>query len=206
MKIIAVITSAVFPLLFSVMAHAIVVNFDDVAHQTVISNQYSSLGLSITAYENGTQVAGGPRALDQWSANIDTPNRKDNALYNCAGSSCSRPDYMRFDFSGTASDISWWQHNEGSLIPTWRAYGVGDALLGSYSFGSQSAWHLADISSLSNVSYLLAYQPSDGWTWAVDNFSFTLNGDEYQVTEPSNIALLGLGLLSLGIMRRLKRV
>jgi hypothetical protein len=205
MKIILVIASAVFPLLFSVMTHASVIDFDDLAHQTVVSNQYSGLGLTISAYENGVQVQAGPRALDQWSAGIDTINRQDNALYNCAGTTCSRPDYMRFDFSGTASGISWWQHNEGSLVPTWQAYGLGGALLGSYSFGSQNAWHYADISSLNNVSYLLAYQPSDSWTWAVDNFSFTLDDDQYQVAEPSNLALLGLGFLSLGLMRRFQR-
>jgi hypothetical protein len=103
-------------------ANATLIDFDTspagaIASGTIITNQYSSLGVSFSASENGSPVDAW--AVTQFAATAAGAGHSGNSLWNCNVGCGPRADILRMDFAAPVSNVSWyterpaWAHSCG---------------------------------------------------------------------------------------------
>lgn len=193
--------------LFTGTANAVLIDFDTlpgggaIANGTVITNQYSALGVNFSLLENGSFISGA-YADQRWASNTENPpNNSGNELLNCYnGSDCSRADILRIEFDSMVNNVSWYTDSEGGVSILFNAYDASDNLLESISVVSLFPSFISTSFTVSGISRIDGLQPSDDWTWGMDNLSF----DVAAVPEPTSIVLLGLGLAGIGFSRKKK--
>jgi hypothetical protein len=184
-------------------AHAILIDFDNlpgggttVSGQS-LTNEYASLGVNFFGFEEGAPL-NNTVGLDSTLS-----NPMGNALSNSSPFLGSRHDILRIVFDTPASNLSWLTRRS-LLAPTFFFYDASDVLLGSLISEAGICCTLVNtVASFSGVSRIDAVQPSDTWSWAMDNLSFDL-GPSSAVPTPTTLALFGLGLAGLGWSNRKK--
>lgn len=92
-------------------ANATLIDFDTspagaIASGTIITNQYSSLGVSFSASENGSPVDAW--AVTQFAATAAGAGHSGNSLWNCNVGCGPRADILRMDFAAPVSNVSWY--------------------------------------------------------------------------------------------------
>ena len=176
-------------------ANATVIDFDNLpgggtlASNTILTTQYSTLGVVFSATENSSPVRSAvistfqPISGNYW-ANTDS------------GSFGPRHDILSIDFSSEVENVSWLTQSYGSRAITFNAYDSNSSLLESVT--TTGDWLLTSFSA-SGIARIDALQPTEGWGWGMDNLSFD---SATQVPEPGTAFLIVAGLLGLAGARR----
>ena len=185
--------------LFVGSANATLIDFDNLpgggtlAANSVLTNQYSSLGVTFSATENASSVS-------STVINSFSPTDGNYWANTTNGSFGPRHDILTMSFDNAVENVSWLTQSYGSLSITFNAYDLASNLLETIS--TSGSWVSTGFAS-SGISRIDALQPHDGWGWGLDNLSF----DTMAVTvpEPSSITLFSLGLIGLSLLRRKKQ-
>jgi hypothetical protein len=180
-------------------AGSITVDFDNLpgggtlTSGTNLTNQYSSVGVTFSALENGSAVDN--VVTSQWAQ----PGNGNYLTNSSVGTLGNQHDLLRMTFSTPVSDLSWLTGSLGSQAIVFLAYDSSGTILETVN--NASVFGLTSFAS-SNIARVDALQPTDSWVWGLDNLSYTPNTSSI-VPEPSTYAALcGLGLVGLGIYRR----
>lgn len=186
------------------VAQATLVDFDHsplgaIASGTVIATQYSSVGVTFSSLEDGSNVPA--YAIKQFAATGSGTGHADNSLWNCNVGCGPRADILRMTFSAPVSDVSWYTDSEGGSPITFNAYDAFGTLLQTVSVVSAYPTFAFTSLAVSGIARIDAVQPSDGWGWSMDNLSFTAS----QVPEPATLALVGIALAGWTASRRKTR-
>lgn len=167
-------------------AAVVTVNFNDLPTNTVVNTQYSHLGVTFSAREDGSAVG---------AVTGDYEGRL--AWSNCFPSFCgNRADVIRMDFSQAVSGLQFLVNTAGGLRPTFNAYNQSGQLL--QSLIADAGIYTTAAFSVSGISYVEGLQPHDSWGYLIDDVQFTTT----DVPEPASAALFGLGALGLAALRR----
>ncbi len=189
-------------------AGATTINFDDLAEGTLLSTQYSALGVTFAA--NAFSGPGNSSSGSDWASNTDmtitatdigglgAPSLVSGKLLHSFGGwlaedgdasfwiNFSAPvNTISLDFAGisTAADVRLFVYNGATLLSTVAATGTGQKTL---SFAAASITKVA-----------VAPGSFNDWV-GVDNLNFTPSA----VPEPASYALLALGLGAFSLLKR----
>lgn len=175
-------------------AAPVVINFDDLASGTVLTNQYAALGVTFSATEDGNAVGSVVTAF--------TNNTNPNVWSNCFNGFCAdRADVVRMDFTSGASAVQFWVDTAGSLSPVFNAYdGLGNLLESIVAPATgQGNFTLLQFAA-TGISYIEGLQPEDSWAYLIDTLQF----EPGTVPEPATLPLIGLAFAGVAAARRRK--
>jgi hypothetical protein len=207
------------PMLLPQSVHAALINFDDVASDTAINNQYSALGVTFSKI-SPTFVTGGDVLATTPGGSFFPALSSPNIVSLVSGVGFDVEDgYIRADFSTPQSLVS----ISSELIWAPEGFGTtGTAFLQAFDSSNNQiaiatsttgfAWNTLTVSgaNISKVYFSVDYgQASIRYnTYGFfDNFQFGEDGNGTSVPEPGTMLLLGSGLLGLvgyGRMRQNK--
>jgi hypothetical protein len=204
MKSPALALSIAFAIVLIAPAHAVVIDFDTlpggnaVADGTAITDQYSSVGVTFSLFEDGVALSDGPQAVSKYAPTGQQGNRLGN-FYD----EDERGDVLRIEFSQLVSDISFDFFPQGDSGDQTRviAYDengneLSNELTGINGFPKIALFTVA----ADGVKRIDIFQPADNWNWGIDNLSFTFGLTS--VPEPSALTLLAGALIGIGLARR----
>lgn len=160
---------------------------------TILTNQYGSLGVTFSAFENGSLVNSALLDLDFVADN--PPSNSGNFWANTTSNSFgSRRDIFRMEFADPVSDVAWYTESFGNPMITFQAYAANRILLET--INSSGNFVLTSFTA-GGISRIDALQPTDDRGWGLDNLSFQSNAAA--VPEPSSLALFGIGACVAGV-------
>jgi hypothetical protein len=189
---------------FSSASGAVLIDFDTLpgggtlASNTVLTDQYAASGVSFSAFEEGSEV--GTIVHDDGTTGAGNSG---NQWFNCYPDFCTnKADVLRITFAAPVNNVQWYtdsRGNPGGDQIRFEAYDASDNLLQTVNVGNTGLPNsLLTSFSVSNVSRIDAFQPTDNWGWSMDNLSF----DVTTVPLPAAVFLFGSGLIGLiGIAR-----
>lgn len=157
---------------------------DTVASGTQIGNQYASLGVTFSLFENGTFV-GNPVAAGLGG----------NSLYNTAGLFRPLADVLLIDFTTPVADVSFMTYGllGDDTSFDFLAYDAGGHLLRTIT-NHNGGWMNVSFTG-TPVARIEARQGSDWGTYLLDNLRF--DPVVAPVPEPGTLMLMGTGLVGL---------
>ena len=186
-----------FTCLFTGAANAALIDFDNLpgggtlAANSILTTQYSSLGVTFSATENSSTVSSSV-------INTFTPFSGNYWANTTSGVFGPRHDVLSIMFDNAAENVSWLTQSYGGSSITFNAFDSASNLLETIS--TTGDWINTSFAS-SGIYRIDALQPNDGWGWGLDNLSFD---GSVSVPEPASIALIGLGLAGIGFSRKKK--
>ncbi len=175
-----------------------VVDFDNlpgggtIAADTALTTQYSSIGVTFSALEDGSPVSAAvinsasPISGNYWANTSD-------------GDFGPRWDALIMEFATPVSGVNWLTQSHGGLSITFNAYDAGNTLLETLVITGN--WVPTSFAA-TGISRIEALQPDDGWGWGMDSLEFDSAG---QVPEPATFAMLALGLATASLLGRKRR-
>lgn len=187
-------------LLFASSASATLINFDDLASGTPLTNQYSSQGVTFTGFEDAVQIAPEVRSQQFLSTPASSPNYLTNFFQFPSTSNLNRLDEIRITFSAPTSGIAFDLNTAGTNTIRFDLFDFGGAFLQSISLAGNDTNNVSHVLAGTNIGRISAFQPTDVWWWSLDNLRFT----QQTVSEPLSLALFGIGLAGLAAARRRK--
>ncbi|MBE9543105.1 MAG: PEP-CTERM sorting domain-containing protein, partial [Proteobacteria bacterium] len=119
------------------------------------------------------------------------------ATIQCCG--VDRRDIVSIMFDSATSGISFDYLNTWAVAITMDIFDTGGGLLGSVGVAAGSTWDAVDLTAFSGVGRIDILQGGDGYTWGMDNLTFTS-----AVPETGTLALLALGLIGVSFAKRKK--
>ncbi|HEY9099815.1 MAG TPA: PEP-CTERM sorting domain-containing protein [Thiobacillus sp.] len=174
-------------------SRAVLIDFEGLADGTVVTNQFAGVTFSSNG-GNVNQVTAQPGI-----------GFGSNFICTALGSiNCSQETILTF--AGLASNVSFYQvgDNATGVVALVDVF-VNNILASTVNilgFNDFNIPNLVDLTAFSNVTSLRIHSISDPGGLGWDHFNFTLGPNN--VPEPSSIALLGLGAISLSLFRRRK--
>jgi hypothetical protein len=177
---------------------------------TILTNQYASLGVTFTAFENGSIVESA--VIDRFIFS-DYPDRSGNYWGNVRNSveTNRRHDTMRLIFSTPVRNVEWLLNTFGVNLATFEAYDAAGVLLETFTT-------IGDFTpkgfTATNISRIDGHQSFDGMLWGMDNLTFDTSppplpppsdpAPTSSVPEPGTglLALLGIAGSRIGAVRR----
>lgn len=187
------------------------IDFDNVpgggtlAPNTILTDQYSSLGVAFTAFENGNVATS---AVINTFIFSDYPQREGNYWGNVplGTDRVNRRDTMRMTFSSPVHSVQWLLQSHGADPVLFEAFDVAGNLLETFS--SVGDFTLVGFSA-TNISRIDGHQAFENMLWGMDNLRF----DTSPLADPPPPApvpapgagllfVLGIAALRLGAMLR----
>jgi hypothetical protein len=186
-----------------------IIDFDNLpgggtlAPGSVLTNQYASVGVNFTGFEDAVEV---PTYVDATFTNLSPSGGNYWSNIHVAGSSSGdasplRRDVLRVTFDTPTRDIGFggWS----SLGATFFFYDINDNLIASLSAESDPPWEAIFLFPYTGVKSMEIEQLNDGSLFLVDDLHFHSD----PIPEPTTIALLGIGLagiVGVGVRRKMK--
>lgn len=185
-----------------IAARAELIDFDDLANGTSLTNQYAAQGVLFTGFENSVEIAPEVRSQQFISVPSSAPNYLTNFFGFPSTDAANRLDEIRISFLSPVSGVGF-VLNTASLDtpgPTITAdiYDFDGVFLQQIGLVGSGVLNVAQLLPGANIGRISLFQPDDTWWWSMDNLQFD------RVPEPGTLALLGLGLAGLGLTRRSK--
>ena len=149
-----------------------VVDFDNlpgggtIAADTALTTQYSSIGVTFSALEDGSPVSAAvinsasPISGNYWANTSD-------------GDFGPRWDALIMEFATPVSGVNWLTQSHGGLSITFNAYDAGNTLLETLVITGN--WVPTSFAA-TGISRIEALQPDDGWGWGMDSLEFDSAG------------------------------
>ncbi|MDX9856980.1 MAG: PEP-CTERM sorting domain-containing protein [candidate division Zixibacteria bacterium] len=171
------------------------IDFDDLSDGTLVSDQYAALGITFAGYDifGSRDIRSGYFGGPSGTIVLD--------------SYCNGGGYIQATFTGPVDFVSVdFQLFEGDDPLTLELYNAaGEIVVSRTVFGLDDQWYtLTARSAAQDVAFARFYGFGDDGVNAVynDNISF---GNSAVIPEPATFGLVGLGLLSLAVVRRQHR-
>ena len=178
-------------------ANAELIDFDTLpgggalAANSILTNQYSSLGVEFSATEKKKTVSSA-------AVNSYRPLSGNYWANTTSGDFRKRHDVLSMTFQYGVENVSWMTNSFGSKSIAFKAYDSASNLLETISISGD--W-IATAFTSSGIYRIDALQPRNNWAWGLDNLSFDKVA---AVPAPGTIALLGLAMAAIGFTRREK--
>jgi hypothetical protein len=107
---------------------------------------------------------------------------------------------LRADFDSVVTDLIWTFDNEGGKETYWTIYDASMTVLATGINNTAFGFQSYDLSAFSGIKRIEWNNGGNNWLFAVGQIEYTA------VPEPGTLALLGIGLLGMGAVRRSKKV
>lgn len=199
---------------FSSTASAATIDFDTlpgggvVASGMVISDQYASVGVTFSLFEDNA-YEGGAVATTVFAQVGQEGNRLSN-MYGSSSVDYHRADILRIDFATPVNDVSFDFLPQGSEGGLTRVLALDSSLtaISDQTTGISGLMPARYTVAGAGISRIEIFQPSEGWHWGLDNLTFTPAPATVPVPVPEPtlmlLAAIGLGVASSrrGIGRR----
>lgn len=179
-------------------AQAAFIGFDDLASGTSLTNQYASLGVVFSGFENGTEIAPEVRAQEFISVPASSPNYLTNFFNFPSTAGDDRLDEIRISFLAPTTDVTMVINTAGTNDIRFDIYDFSGAFVESVVRSGSGTDNVSISIAGSNIGRISAFQPTDLWWWSLDDLSFT----QASVPVPGTLALMLLGMAGLGLARR----
>lgn len=162
------------------------------APNTILTNQYASLGVTFTAFE-GVSVR--DSAVINTFLFSDYPQREGNYWANVRSGSeqTFRHDVMRMTFSSPVRSVQWLLQTHGADPVVFEAFDADGNLLETFS--SVGDFTLVGFSAI-NIARIDGHQAYENMLWGMDNLSFDTSPPPAP-SSPAPVPAPGAALLSL---------
>lgn len=185
-------------------ARATLIDFDTATSGTLssfdtLSTQYSAWGVTFAGYENGVQRD--VYVDNHWGQSADGLYLTNYGPTSWRCCSTDRLDVVSVLFGSSVSGVSFGSFNGWGVDVTFQTYDTSGTFLGSLTGLGSSGWSSIDLSGFGNIGRIDILQGGDGYTYALDNLTYTASG----VPEPSALLLIGMSVLGIGIVGRRRR-
>lgn len=194
-KIYGFVAAVTAVLLFPIQSQAVVINFDDLAENTIITDQYAEATFS--SLTDGRDI----RANYFYDIGQSLPNmmcsQPIGGLGHCVGD-------IAIDFTDAVNNLTFLSVGDNSDgITALVDIFVNNSFSATFNIvtdGITSVTDLHDLSAFSNITRIVIREQTDPAGLGFDDFTF----DVASVPEPATLVLMSMGLAGIGFSRHRK--